>query len=65
MDNRWSLQKLLLQLGAPYKKSITYQKFEDAKPKCDSGSRFWDTSIGYVVKHENAKLRKPTTNKNQ
>lgn len=55
MDKKSNLQKMLIQLSSPYKKTEAFKTFEKLKPNKDN-SGFWKTGVGYVVKYENAKL---------
>lgn len=63
MDKRWSLQKLLLQLGAPYAKNETYKKFEGAILREEANiknGRYAEVGrtprFAYIPKYKNAPL---------
>lgn len=55
MNEMSILQKMLIQLASPYKKTEAYEVFSEVKSNEICGSCFWKTNVGYVVKYENAK----------
>lgn len=56
--NKSNFEMRLAQLSAPYVENEAYEIFaSENENEFDELSKFWSTSIGYVVKYKNEELQ--------